>query len=508
MDAILNRHKRPHETVPNNGHPSSKNAASPGSCSQWEIYDDYKRDIEAQKLQEQLNKKRTMASKKSKNQQDVKGVAEAEGDGRPAERGVCLRAAKVMERMTIQNVFDEFSMDLKYWNDGSDAFRPNDASLLPLWKFDDAQSAGKHVTSICFNSKHSDVFAVGYGSYASLEQTFGLISVYSLKNPAVPETNVLTESGVLSVAFHPEFPNLVAAGCYNGSVRIVDAKGEVLYEAVRHNEPIWQVFWKKDAGELQLFSASADGQLALWTFTRSEILFEPNMTIATQKKENGVAGLLALDFNQVSCSRLARLKSRQLEETTYLVGTEEGSIHRCSTEYDSEYLDTYQEHVLPVYGVKWNSFHGDVFLSSCEDWTVRLWDARSNRHSIMKFELNAPVADIAWAPYASTVFAAVTAAGASSFRQISLNVDAGHVFAFDVALNRHAAVCEQKIVNKGKLTTVLFHPTQPLLLIGDTNGVVSSLKLSPNLRKTVTNDPAKERERLERVLDIARKSVA
>ena len=89
----------------------------------------------------------------------------------------------------------------------------------------------------------------------------------------------------------------------------------------------------------------------------------------------------------------------------------------------------------------------------------------------------------------------------------------GSVFAYDVTLNRHIAICEQKIVNRGRLTKILFHPQQPLVFIGDTQGIVRSFKLSPNLRKNVLHDVhdanavQNERDRLQSVLDIARKSI-
>ena len=81
------------------------------------------------------------------------------------------------------------------------------------------------------------------------------------------------------------------------------------------------------------------------------------------------------------------------------------------------------------------------------------------------------------------------------------------MFAFDVALNRHAAVCEQRVINKGKLTKIVFHPRQPLILVGDSRGVISSLKVSPNLRKNIANEDA-QREKLDRVLEIAHMSAA
>ena len=272
------------------------------------------RDIEAQKIREQRSKKRSSTARKAKNHDGggQEGSGEIENVEPAMIDGVSSRAAKVVERMTMQNVFDEYGMDLKYWDDNSDTFRPNEASLLPLWRFCSEASSGKQVTSICPHHRHSDVFAVGYGSYEALRQTAGWVSVYSIKNPAVPERNLSLDSGVLTVAFHPEYSSILAAGCYDGGLRVMKTDGEMLYvtDSVtnRPSEAVWQIFWKRDAGvgELQLYSASADGQLGLWTFTRAEILFEPMMIIETQSHPiHRVAGMLALDFNQVrlACQR-------------------------------------------------------------------------------------------------------------------------------------------------------------------------------------------------------------
>lgn len=87
----------------------------------------------------------------------------------------------------------------------------------------------------------------------------------------------------------------------------------------------------------------------------------------------------------------------------------------------------------------------------------------------MSFDLNTSVGDVAWAPYSSTVFAAVT--------------DEGKVNVYDLHANKHEQLCEQKIVKKAKCTHVQFSARAPILLVGDSAGGVTSLKLSPNLRK-------------------------
>lgn len=65
---------------------------------------------------------------------------------------------------------------------------------------------------------------------------------------------------------------------------------------------------------------------------------------------------------------------------------------------------------MAVYCVRYNPFHSRYFLSASSDWIVKLWD-QDHPSAIMTFDLNGSVGDVAWAPYSSTVFAAVTAEG-------------------------------------------------------------------------------------------------
>jgi dynein intermediate chain 1 len=74
---------------------------------------------------------------------------------------------------------------------------------------------------------------------------------------------------------------------------------------------------------------------------------------------------------------------------------------------------------------------------------------------------------------------------------------------FDLNENKYEPVCEQLIIKKGKLTHLIFNPTEPILLAGDDKGSVYSLKLSPNLRKKKrASDDTPENERLERIISI------
>jgi dynein intermediate chain 1 len=62
---------------------------------------------------------------------------------------------------------------------------------------------------------------------------------------------------------------------------------------------------------------------------------------------------------------------------------------------------------------------------------------------------------VAWAPYSSTVFAAVTADG--------------NVYVFDLEIDKFEPLCVQNILQKRKrkLTHVAFNPTEPIIIVSD-----------------------------------------
>lgn len=60
------------------------------------------------------------------------------------------------------------------------------------------------------------------------------------------------------------------------------------------------------------------------------------------------------------------------KEHVYLVGCESGSVYQCSKAYGSDYLASFDGHCMPVYSVKWNSMHPDMFLSCSADWSIKV----------------------------------------------------------------------------------------------------------------------------------------
>lgn len=77
------------------------------------------------------------------------------------------------------------------------------------------------------------------------------------------------------------------------------------------------------------------------------------------------------------------------------------------------------------------------------------------REPLFVFDVGACVGDVEWAPYSSTVFAAVTTEG--------------KVYVYDLNVNKYKPMCIQAIVSKkkNKLTRLAFNLKMPIIIVGD-----------------------------------------
>ncbi|CAH8517153.1 unnamed protein product [Heterobilharzia americana] len=442
----------------NNPHRERGNMTEPppranfsANITQWSIYDDYIEDFERQQ-EKSKDKKPTSVGQKQEAKVRKKVVhAETQAD----DLSRFARPIKIVERMINQNTHDEVTQDFKYYEDQSDEFRDNQGTLLPLWLFTFEKAKKLAVTSLCWSPQYNDLFTVGHGSYDFLKQSSGLICSYTLKNPSYPEYHFETESGVLSLDIHPTMSHMLCVGFYDGAVgvySIIQHKSGPLYLSTaktgKHTDPVWEVRWQPHDldGNLNFFSISADGRVTSWTLIKNDMgQFDAVILkmIANSADNTEPSRLISLDCGTA-------FDFHRTQNHLFLVATEEGMVYKCSKAYTSQYLTVYEAHHMPVYRVAWNLFHPDIFITCSADWTVKIWDHKKSK-PVFTFDLGSPVGDVAWAPYSSTVFAAVTADG--------------RVHVYDLSINKYEPLCNH------------------IIIVGDDRGQVNSLKLSPNLRK-------------------------
>ncbi|XP_027820085.1 dynein axonemal intermediate chain 1 isoform X1 [Ovis aries] len=524
------------------------------TANQWEIYDAYMEELEKQEKTKEKEKTKTPVAKKM-GKMAMRKMTSMESQSDDITK--VTQAAKIVERMVNQNTYDDVAQDFKYYEDAADEYRDQEGTLLPLWKFQNDKAKRLAVTALCWNPKYNDLFAVGHGSYDFMKQSRGMLLVYSMKNPSFPEYIFSSESGIMCLDMHVDHPYLVVVGHYDGNVAIYNLKKPHSQPSFRssaksgkHTDPVWQVRWQKDDMDhnLNFFSVSSDGRIVSWTLVKSELVHTD--VIKLKVEGSTTEGLEGLQIHTVGCGTAFDFH-REIDYL-FLVGTEEGKI------YKNAFVDLLgcQEEGLTA-GKEMKNLEGDFSpaqhfpLTSCSlpggEGVLQILLQPVPRHlrrpqhgrgccvleplpyqglhvlqlrldsedmgphhqlsalphcrtPMFIYDLNSAVGDVAWAPYSSTVFAAVTTNGKT------------HVF--DLSINKYEAICNQPVVakKKNKLTHVQFNPIHPIIIVGDDRGHVTCLKLSPNLRKMpkekkgqeVQKGPAVEIAKLDKLLNLVR----
>ena len=131
-----------------------------------------------------------------------------------------MEKIKIMERMVNYNKEASVYHDYRYWEDASDCYRDGEGSLLPLFRFMCEKAKFKDVTCIKYHPKYLDLVAVSFGSYEFTKQGNGAIACFSFKNSSSPEYYYAPESGVYCLDWHETRTELLAAGCYDGTVMV------------------------------------------------------------------------------------------------------------------------------------------------------------------------------------------------------------------------------------------------------------------------------------------------
>jgi WD40 repeat protein len=259
----------------------------------------------------------------------------------------------------------------------------------------------------------------------------------SLKNPMWPQRIYKATSGVTSLDWSTQHPTLIAVGHYDGNISVYDVRRqdplpvlESSHLAQKHTGAVWQVKWvqkgpaggssnsgnkekdesaaavfdEKDGEEKAesgttdehestetLISISTDGRIAEWSIKKglscSDLMVLKripneyfrgmgNISIGTSSVATKVGGDGGGERGDGIISRQASGMCFDFpngDGTTYLAGTEDGIVHRCSVSYNEQYLDNYFGHSGPIYRVRFSPFHPQIFVTCSADWTIKLW---------------------------------------------------------------------------------------------------------------------------------------
>ncbi|KAI9217661.1 hypothetical protein BC828DRAFT_417933 [Blastocladiella britannica] len=274
--------------------------------------------------------------------------------------------------------------------------------------------------------------------------------------------------------------------------------------SAKHRDPVWQIRWVEreqaigdhHARAEAVVSVSTDGRVCMWQL-RKGIDGTDLMTLKAVKPPekkgksaaggpagapaggaapgggaaaksgaaNGGQGANAAGGKSSFISRSAGglgFDFHPQDHNTYLVATEDGSVHKCSVSYNEQYLTNYFGHAGAVHRVKWSPFSNNVFATCSADWTVGLWHQDAERTGLKFYSGRDAIMDVDWSPHSPTVLASVSLDGRIEVWDLSLSV-------LDPTIVH--SVLDQKLM------CCAFSPSTPVLVTGDDTGSVNVYKL-------------------------------
>ncbi|KAG2497783.1 hypothetical protein HYH03_004055 [Edaphochlamys debaryana] len=242
-------------------------------------------------------------------------------------------------------------------------------------------------------------------------------------NTSRADHRIDTDTCLMSCAFHPAHPALIAGGTFNGEVYVWDlsqegdpqrGRSDVLLDA-RHTEPVIAVTWQynlSDAAKYgtkdksyRLVTLGADGRVLTWMWHKLEA---PVYGYQLLYPQPGIDRKFVWGGACMAFQREPRGVSQQSESKgnaavhggemagTFLVGTEGGKIFKCYNDVnDASQKDfakqlekaervemrtpvreaNYTPHAGAVFGVDCSPFQRELFLSCSTDGSVRLYSS-------------------------------------------------------------------------------------------------------------------------------------
>lgn len=343
--------------------------------------------------------------------------------------------------------------------------------LESLWNYSCTDTTGKDVVDMSWCCDNGDLLAVAYGVYnfrESKHRISGAVLVWSIKNPVNPERRYRYKVPVTSVAFSKSTPQLLAVALYDGTVEVLDitenkplnehsvvARSE--HKSSPGFEPIWQIQWIQMKDIEYILTASQDGRVM-----KFKISSGPNLVGYPQLRLDRVEGCveaLSVEHKKtfIEADRHPQalcLQKHPVNSDVYLVGTDEGCVHICSTNFPHQHIGVLQVHSCGVYSIDFSPFSPKIFLTAGSDWTIRIWIENIFEPIMELSDGFGAIRSAYWSPIHSTIIASCTQNAVQIWDLRRKNQKPASIRTFD---------------NK-QLTVIKFSSCGRSLIVGDTTG--------------------------------------
>lgn len=136
----------------------------------------------------------------------------------------------------------------------------------------------------------------------------------------------------------------------------------------------------------------------------------------------------------------------------YFVGTEDGTVHYCSSSYSDSFLQSFKPHMGPVFQLSHSPFSEALLLSCSSDWKLCLWHADNREQPFVLQPNTSAVVDAAWSHHHPGVLASI------SEERLDL---------WNLCERQHDPVFSLRLGDEQtRLSRVDFNPEKPILAVG------------------------------------------
>ncbi|EGD72941.1 hypothetical protein PTSG_04673 [Salpingoeca rosetta] len=428
-------------------------------------------------------------------EEEEETVAAPEEQWEKAKESVSVkRHLQLLERLIEHDTFAPQQALIKQ----DDVFGLTDdpSSRSPLrhaWTYACDTTKNMVVTCCAWNKANPDIVAVGYGRTAlpSPDEP-GMLCCWSIKQPQYPHRIYTTPSTVMAVDFSREHPQMLAVGMASGTIAIYDVykdQPEPLLDttpndtASKHTHAVWDIQFVSLVGkqgaddrEEMLVSGSSDGLVLQWHLHKgldSSALVKVKRVASQSKAHHGnsktafiarQAGVMSMAFSPTDAS-------------LYLVGTEDGNIHKCSTSYSDTYLESFFGHTASVYRLQYSPVDTTRLLSCSADWSLKLWDGDSGNVVQTLQCTTSAVRDACWSHHRRDVLASISD---------------DKLFLWNLADLEQDPVFSCQPHKGAQLSCVLFNPQREYLVVGDTAGNLHVYSIHLKTQKQAEEAAAQE----------------
>ncbi|CAG9854716.1 unnamed protein product [Phyllotreta striolata] len=384
-----------------------------------------------------------------------------------------LDACIVMERLLANNCFNEQQKVFMGLSE-PDPFRENiqyKYRLNLLWTFANNDTIGKSVNCCDWNPANKGILAVGYGKFYFHDNVTGLILIWNIKNPVQPERKYSFQQPVTTLQFSKGTPALLAVGFYNGSVKILNICSRetmIIGENVPTFEPCWDISWQYGRNERRneelVMVTFDDGKIGAYSIQRKLQMSQLMRVGKADGKLKGYEAMKKCTSLSIPVSRYASaffVCFHPFDPSLYFVGTNEGTIHKCSLNYLSQHLDVFLAHEGSVHEMKFSPFFKQIFATCGDDWHTRIW-AEGIPEPILTIGGMQSVEGLDWSPTHSTMVVVIR----------SSNIEI-----WDVQRKVYEAQSITASPTGSRNTVVQFTESGRCLIVGDTDGNVHFFSL-------------------------------